>query len=247
MINEEIDLWLQRKKIIEEPVKTAIDVSQFQEDLRGVVQYYLENVKKPIESNAIKIKVDKSEMDELRRQAGIPTEAQVDFTGTGSSKRPLSEKIQEIIDQFGNMDDALSGMGAMINFTEMTMQFQKLQDQLNQYVAVGQSWQNITNSAYGSINMKVGFKDPRTDMLNSLKEGVQDQMGLMQMKMIMELFEAFGQGGFQTGGTVPRTGLYRLHKGEEVRTSNQVSMSSGPFVFKMEAMQGKMLERSKGF
>jgi hypothetical protein len=56
-------------------------------------------------------------------------------------------------------------------------------------------------------------------------------MGLMQMKMIMELFEAFGQGGFQTGGTVPRTGLYRLHKGEEVRTSNQVSMSSGPFVF----------------
>jgi hypothetical protein len=257
MINEEIDLWLERKKIIEEEATPTpkIDVSAAKTQLEEIHRDYLEKVKGPIESSPIKIKVDKSELTGLgaggaggeqlyATNVGMVTgefadrnfDVKLKFWGEGSTRKPLSEKIQEIIAQIGGMDKALAGMGALINFSEMTMQFGALEKQLNQIQNIIPSLQRLVSKGLGMP----GYVDPNyVRQIRESEENVMSQMGLLQMKMIMELMRGFGEDGFQTGGIVPATGWYRLHKGEQVRTTNQVSMSNGPFVFNIRAGDAK--------
>jgi hypothetical protein len=233
------------------PVRAGVDVKEFSKTLNDA----FDGFKKRVESTSIKINVDTSALGgggsgmegwtpgtySPIGPEGQQVDYNVNFTGTGSSTLPLSEKIKEIIAQFGSLDDAMSGLGAMINFSELSMQFKDLVKQLANVKEVTQFVQSV-HTQFPDVNMTWGpgyWLDPKySSWIEDRTSEIMAQMGIIQMKMLMEILSGFG-GSFQTGGTVPRTALYLLHKDEEVRPSNQISTSSGPFIFNISGNDPK--------
>lgn len=238
--------------IDQNPIRAGVDLKEF-----AKIDDAFKVVKDNIESTAIKIKVDASALTDLggagggglyESNMGLVTGAFSDqnfdvklkFWGEASPTRPLSETIQEIIGQFGNLDNALSGLGAMINFSELSIQFQGLQRQLDQIGEIYHSYYMV-NNAMPHVNLTSygPWLDPQISrQLEQMRSDIMSQMGLTQLKMLMEMLQGFG-GSYQSGGYIPKTGLYMLHKGEEVRPSNRVSMSSGPFIFNISSNDPK--------
>jgi hypothetical protein len=206
-----------------------------------------ERVKASIEANSIKINVDTSAMGgaggaPVTGGAGTPGspenvyasnmgmvtgafadqnfDVKLKFYGEASPKKPLSETIRDLSEQFGGLQELINSLTMSIKFGEAEMQIDKLEKQLQQYKEVGQSWQNIVNSPYGSINMKAGFKDPQIDLLNSLMAGVTQQINMVKSNQLLDILNMFA-GSFQFGTTyVPKTGLAMVHEGEKITPKN---------------------------
>ena len=223
-----------KNRIDQNPIRAGVDVTEIKK-----IEDAYKAVKSKIEATPIKINVDSSALgggagqSESEAPAGIDltgiggADYTVDFLGRGSRTLPLSEKIQELIAEFGGLGNAIQGMQAMIDFSEMTTQLQGLQRQLANVREVTQFYLNV-HREFPNVNTiwsaPWGWLSPAIqDWIAQRQADIESQMGLTQLKMIMSLLQGFG-GSLQTGGPVERTGLYLLHKGEEVRTTNQVSM-----------------------
>ena len=140
--------------------------------------------------------------------------------GEGSSKKPITDKIKEIIDQFGGLDKALIGMEAKINVAELSLEYKRLEDKLND---INQAFIQTSNMMFlHGYSYKIS--DAQQAILTRTNEDMMAQMKILQMKMEYETFKGYG-GSMQSGGVVPRTGLYKLHEGERV-TSKSVSMGN---------------------
>jgi hypothetical protein len=135
---------------------------------------------------------------------------------SGSTRKPVIEKINEIIEKFGGLEKAMSGMEAEINLAELTAEYGKLQRQLEKEQKF---LTEISNLPSGTLNWNRTYEaigPTYTTMFADLTE----QMKILQMKMNYEAFKAYG-GEAQTGiGYVPRTALYKLHEGERVVPKN---------------------------
>jgi hypothetical protein len=238
------------------PIKPGVDVTGLQE-----IKTAFEQIKGEIESSSIKINVDTSALQNAAGGGaggggggawwsglspsgeqpwwvgGVESDVNVSFTGEGSTRMPLSDKINSLTGQFSGFQDMLSGMGVLIDFSEMTTQFQNLEKKL---AALKDVFPSINRMVWmGGGDVTASFPLDFVSRVKQAQEDIVSQMGLLQMKMMMELFEAFMQsyqmGGYQTGGHVPKTGLYLLHKGEEVRTtSQQISVSNGGITFHID-------------
>ena len=136
--------------------------------------------------------------------------------GQGSSRKPITEKIREIIGEFGSLEKAMTGMEAEINVAELSLEYNKLDAKLNQ---IEQAFAQTANMMFLH---GYHFEIPKTDQetLTQVTEDLMGQMKILQMKMDYERLR--GYGGSYQGGTqyVPQTGLYTLHEGERVTSKN---------------------------
>jgi hypothetical protein len=152
-------------------------------------------------------------------QWGKGLDVPISIYGIGSSKKPITEKIKEIIGEFGGLENALTGMEAEINVAELSMEYQKLDAKLNQISRILPDMSAMASWAGGSPY--VG--GPIVETVKQLTSDLTEQMRILQMKILYEMTKMYG-GSMQTGGVVPFTGLYRLHEGERV-TSKNVSIN----------------------
>jgi hypothetical protein len=135
--------------------------------------------------------------------------------GTGSSRKPIIEKINEIISEFGGLEKALSGMEAEINVAELSVEYKKLEAKLNQVERILPDLSNIASSSGGSPY--VG--GPIVQTVKDLTAEYTEQMRILQMKIDYQMLKAYGS--YDTGTQyVPRTGPYILHEGEQVIPRN---------------------------
>jgi hypothetical protein len=136
--------------------------------------------------------------------------------GTGSSRKPITEKIQEIIDEFGGLENALSGMEAEINLAELTSEYNKLQTQLTKEQKF---LTEISNLPSGTLNWNRTYEAIGPAYMAMFAD-LTEQMKILQMKMNYQMLKAYG-GSYATGTRyVPQTGLYTLHEGEQVIPRN---------------------------
>jgi len=172
--------------------------------------------------------------DDLKEGIDVP----IMLFGIGSSKKPITEKIREIIGEFGGLEKALSGMEAEINVAELSMERSQLQRQVEQINQYWQAWRTASSLA-GSFSFGPGQNDPMVLRSNELMEDLVQQLKINQMKMGYERLKAYG-GSYQ-GGTqyVPQTGLYTLHEGERVTTKNQISMGGVTAIFQIKSTDPK--------
>lgn len=139
--------------------------------------------------------------------------------GEGSSRKPITEKIQEIIDEFGGLDKALTGMEVQINVAELSAEYNKLAAKLAQVERIIPDMSAMASWAGGSPYVSGPIVQTVTDLIAEYTE----QMKILIMKMDLERLK--GYGSMQSGGIVPRTGLYKLHEGERVISK---SITSSP-------------------
>lgn len=153
--------------------------------------------------------------------------------GIGSTRKPITEKIKEIIDEFGGLDKAMSGMEAEINLAGMSAEYQKLNNQLKRVERIMPDLANVIS--WGGGNWFTG--GPSTEYQQQITLQIQDlksQLSILRMKMQYEALQAYG-GSMQTGGIVPFTGLYQLHEGEKVVSRNQISMGGITNIFQIKS------------
>jgi hypothetical protein len=165
---------------------------------------------------------------------GSGYEMNIGIYGIGSSRKPISEKIQEIIGEFGGLENAMKGMEAEINVAELSMEYQKLDDKLKQVERIIPDMSAMASWAGGSPYVGGPIVQTVTDLIADYTE----QMKIIQMKTQYEMMKMYG-GSMQAGGYVPATGLYTLHEGERVTTKNQISMGGVAATFYIQSTDPK--------
>jgi hypothetical protein len=139
----------------------------------------------------------------------------INIFGIGSTKKPITEKIQEIIDEFGGLEKALSSMEAEINLAEISAEYKKLEAKLAQVERILPEMSAAASRAGGSPY--VG--GPIVQTVKDLMAEYTEQMRILEMKM--EYYMLRSSGSYQGGiSYVPKTGLYQLHRGESVSPRN---------------------------
>jgi hypothetical protein len=140
----------------------------------------------------------------------------IDVYLSGSSKKPFSEKIKEMIDEFGGLEKALSSIEAEINIAEYTAEYQKLEARLKQVERILPDLSNI------SVGFGGGWTSYQSSFVQDIKDTtaeLKSQMQILTMKMNYEMLKTYGS--YQTGiHYVPETGPYILHEGERVIPRN---------------------------
>jgi hypothetical protein len=157
---------------------------------------------------------------------GESIEQTIKFFGEASPKKPLSETIQDIISQFGGLDEAMQQIQTSIDFTELTQQMKSYQKQLDS-VADWYHYYEALHSNYPTVSLNNGpWLDPNvTKQLEEWKSEALAGINTIQMKEVLQLLQGF-TGSFQFGATyVPKTGLAMVHEGEKIIPKN-VSNSS---------------------
>jgi len=139
----------------------------------------------------------------------------------GSTRKPFSEKIREMIAEFGGLGKALSGIEAEINVAELSAEYKKLETKLNQVERILPDMSAMASATGG--NPYVG--GPIVQTVKDLTAEYTEQLKILQMKMDYQMLKGYG-GSMQTGGIVPFTGLYQLHVGETVTPSTLRNVSS---------------------
>jgi tetratricopeptide (TPR) repeat protein len=225
-----IDSWSKgRSKIMEDfaelkdkiKIPTQVDVEPAKEALKKFIDEANKN------EITIKVKTESTGAGESINVWGIPAadffkgegvegNASLNIWGIGSSKKPITEKIQEIIGEFGGLEKAMSGMEAEINLAELTSEYNALQKKLAQVERILPDLSNIASASGGSPY--VG--GPIVETVKDLTAQYTEQMKILQMKMNYEAFKAYA-GEAQTGvGYVPRTAFYKVHEGERILRKN---------------------------
>ena len=178
-------------------------------------------------------------------QSFLPEETSVNvsFTGEGSTKKPLNEKIQEIIDQWGGFEKATQSLQAMVNFSDLATQYKNLEAQLKRvqdYIPTlmyisrkfpGMSGNFYTASPTSQLGEAgSGIYDLQAQA-KTMEEDLSSQISQIQMKQLLEMMNMIPS--YQSGiSFVPKTGLAIVHRGEEIRSRGSVSMGGitiGPF------------------
>lgn len=231
-INAIIDDWAEARRQIEaDKPKTMLDVTEGLRQLQTFEDRF-ESMKRSIESKPITVKVNidraKEGLSEFRDDFEEPATSVYSFYGEGSSRKPIMEKIQEIAGGFGAWEDKMAKMEATIRFYQLGMQLDAMQGKIDKFNAAHLAMTNLVSAAGGT---GYGMSPEYKNIWANLQAEVVPQIELLQAQMMMELFSAFGEKGakkffpgFQTGGYVPRTGLYRLHEGEVVSRSSSLNM-----------------------
>jgi hypothetical protein len=150
----------------------------------------------------------------LKKEMNSPVD--IAIYATGSTRKPITEKIQEIIDEFGGLKKALSSMEAEINLAELSAEYKQLETKLAQVERILPDMSAMASAAGGSPY--VG--GPIVQTVKDLTAEYTEQMRILQMKMDYQILRASG-GSYLTGTQyVPQTGLYTLHEGEQVIPRN---------------------------
>ena len=168
-------------------------------------------------------------------QWGQGLDVPINIFGIGSSRKPITEKIREIIGEFGGLEKALSGMEAEINVAELSAEYKKLEAKLNQVERIIPDMSAMASWAGGSPYVGGPIIQTVTDLISEYTE----QMKIITMKMDYERLRAYG-GSYQAGTRyVPQTGLYTLHEGEKVTTKNQILMGGVTATFHIQSTDPK--------
>jgi hypothetical protein len=157
----------------------------------------------------------------LIKEAGSRLTANVGFYGEGSTKKPIMDKIQEIVNAFGGIEEAASALEANINFTAISAEITKLEYKMKtmEQAVPGISdvvqqtesgwWINPTAPLWAQQYAANTVLDLKSQMAQ-----LQGQAAISNLQMQ----------GYQSGiQYVPKTGPAMLHEGERV-ISKKVSM-----------------------
>jgi hypothetical protein len=148
----------------------------------------------------------------------------ISFVGEGSTKKPITDKIKEIISHFGSLENALKNMEVNIEFIGLSANLMKLENQLK---LIDQTMGGISKvvqwTGQGwSVNQGTTLANQQYALSTILP--IKAEIEKIKAQMAYGQVEAYG-GSMQAGGYVPRTGLYTLHEGERV-ISKSVTMGN---------------------
>jgi len=139
------------------------------------------------------------------------------FEGEGSTRKPLSEKIQELIGEFGSLENVASAIESRIQFVGASAEFTKLQAKLAS-----------VESFFPGLSNVVQLTQAGWTIAQNIPLWMQQQaMAILDIKTAMEqsrlkMLEYNILGNYQHGTPyVPATGLYKLDVGERVTPANQ--------------------------
>jgi hypothetical protein len=236
-----------KDKIKSDPILPKIDGTKIEIEMDGILYKYNE-IKNEIERSSIKIKTEGTSsggggganvwgipIGDFFGEGGAEGSANIGFFGIGSSRKPISEKIAEIIGEFGGLDKAMSGLEAEINVAELSAQYDKLNAKLSQVERIIPDMSAMASWAGGSPYVGGPIIQTVTDLMADLMS----QMKILQMKMDYERLKMYG-GSYQAGTSyVPQTGMYMLHEGEKVTTRNQISMGAMTVNFEIRSTDPK--------
>jgi hypothetical protein len=135
------------------------------------------------------------------------------FYGEGSSRKPLSDKIQEFISQMGGLEKASSSIQANIEFIGASAEYTKLATKLKGIEAAFPGYSDLVQLTKSGWEIQQGlpyYMEQQAMIILDIKS-MMEQMRLRMLGSQLEM------GSYQTGTDyVPQTGLYKLHKGESV-------------------------------
>jgi len=193
-----------------------------------------EDLKQDIESGAIKISVtDEAEKgfgkilsmykDLKQNIESNPIKVNMPVTIEESPKMPFSQGMERIFSKFGNLSDLLKGLEANIRFEEFTSSFGQLNNELKQIQDILPSIARAMMGT-GAMNRNVSFYYGQ--QVKQAQEGKEHEIYLLQLRLMYDLLNIYG-GSMQGGGYVQKTGLYKLHEGEQVsRTTHDNSVNN---------------------
>ena len=135
------------------------------------------------------------------------------FYGEGSSRKPLSDKIREFIDQIGGLEKASSAIQANIEFVGASAEYTKLATKLKGIEAAFPGYSDLVQLTKSGWEIRQGlpyYMEQQAMIILDVKS-MMEQMRLQMLGSQLEM------GSYQTGTDyVPQTGLYKLHRGESV-------------------------------
>jgi hypothetical protein len=233
LFNSIMSPWEDAKSIIEvTPIEPVADTTDFKTTINDA---YME-IKRIIEGQPINVKVNVNSSGSgdyvdtnMGRMLGSEADKNFDvklkFYGEASPKKPLSETIKDIIGQFGSLQNVINGLGTTINLREIGLGIKQAEREMERYNDVYWGYMALWSNPYASADTKLyGIAPSAWKTLSYFMEEVQGRLDILKMKQQLETLKMI-EGSYQTGMPyVPKTGLYMLHKGEQVRTTNQVSM-----------------------
>ena len=133
--------------------------------------------------------------------------------GIGSSKKLISDKIKEIIDEFGGLEKAASAIQANIEFVGASAEYTKLATKLKGIEVAFPGYSDLVQLTKSGWEIQQGlpyYMEQQAMIILDIKS-MMEQMRLRMLGSQMQM------GSYQTGTDyVPQTGLYKLHKGESV-------------------------------
>lgn len=238
-----------------EKIKIKIDTVEIEGSFNEVYNYF-KNLKSKVESNPIKIQVDTSALDAARSGGGasegilipgmqnfeerISKEVNFDFTATGMSpKMPLGDGLRKLIEKFGGISELIKGLEANISFEHTNYSLKQLETKLGLFERVRASWVYAASAAGGASTESIlhGYDPHEMAKVDYLINDVKEQIRMLKEQLELEYLKNF-EDSYQIGTAyVPKTGRYLLHKGEEVRTTNQISMDTGRNTFIINGAQ----------
>jgi hypothetical protein len=165
----------------------------------------------------------RSQFESLKQSLSQTIEINVKATVSSSPKVPFSQGIENMIAKFGTVEKAMKALELKITMVEFKQSMAPLLKELEKVRDIVPSIkfaQSMFPTLDKSIDQKylLRIKEREGDILSKLN--------LIKMQMNLKTLEMYkGMGSFQSGTDfVPRTGLYMLHRGEQVKRAGDVNM-----------------------
>jgi hypothetical protein len=165
----------------------------------------------------------RSQFESLKQSLSQTIEINVKATVSSSPKVPFSQGIENMIAKFGTVEKAMKALELNIGMVEFKQSMAPLLKELAKVRDIVPSIkfaQSLFPTVDKSIDQKylLRIKEKEDDILSKINL-IKMQMSLKTLGMYKEF------GSFQSGTDfVPRTGLYMLHRGEQVKRAGDVNM-----------------------
>jgi hypothetical protein len=158
-----------------------------------------------------KITIAKSKLEGLQEETTKKTEQTIEFLGKGSEVLPISDKISQIKDQLGSLATDASYNLDLSSFTAAANMMYSITSQMKTAQFWGATDLDWMQNIVGEIEQAMSLSIAREQVAYQ-----KERLGLEELTGI--------EGSYQSGiSYVPKTGLYRLHEGEQVITARETS------------------------
>jgi hypothetical protein len=188
--------------ILSDPIPVTADTSYLKPAFDSTLSQF-ESLKENIEAQAI----------EINARATIES----------SPKVPFSQGIENMIKKFGTVEGAMKALEfniSMANFKQSLAPLLKELAEVKDIVPSIKYAQSMFPTLDKSIDQKYLLR------IKEREEDIQGQINLIKMQMSLKTLGMYKEmGSFQSGTDfVPKTGLYMLHRGEQVKRAGDVNM-----------------------
>jgi hypothetical protein len=240
--------WAKARNEIQalEPVSLIADIPKMEAEL-NLAKDKAKSILGEILPDPISITADTSQLESafdsalrqfesLRATLSQPIEINAKATIESSPKVPFSQGIENMIKKFGTVEGAMKALEFNISMAKFKQSLAPLLAELAKVKDIVPSIkyaQSLFPTLDKSIDQKYLLR------IKEREEDIQGQINLIKMQMSLKTLGMYKElGSFQSGTDfVPRTGLYMLHRGEQVKRAGDVNM--GGITINVQGGRGK--------